>query len=225
MIPGVHHCDRVGHGHGLLLVVGDVHEGLADLVLDPLDLDLHRPAQLEVERAEWLVEQQHLGAVDERPCERDPLLLATGELGGLLASLAAQLHQVQHLPDLRVDLGRLTSPQPERHVLVDVEVREQRVALEHRVDRAPVGLREGDVVPAKRDRPRRGGVEPRDHPQGGGLAAARGSKQGEERAAWDVEVQRVHRGEVAEGLRQLAQPQPVVRRPTAGWRLVLLNHL
>ena len=58
----VHHRDRVGHRHGLLLVVRDVHEGDADLGLDPLELDLHLPAQLEVERAERLVEQQHLRA-------------------------------------------------------------------------------------------------------------------------------------------------------------------
>ena len=39
---GVHHRDRVGHRHGLLLVVGDVDEGEPDLGLDPLELDLHR---------------------------------------------------------------------------------------------------------------------------------------------------------------------------------------
>ena len=59
---GVHHRDGVGHRHGLLLVVGDVDEREADLGLDPLELDLHRAAQLEVERAQRLVEQQHLGA-------------------------------------------------------------------------------------------------------------------------------------------------------------------
>jgi hypothetical protein len=61
----VHHRDRVGHGHGLLLVVGDVDEGQPDLGLDPLELDLHLAAQLEVQRAERLVEQEHLGAVDQ----------------------------------------------------------------------------------------------------------------------------------------------------------------
>ena len=79
----VHHRDGVGHGHGLLLVVGDVHEGDADLGLDPLELDLHLPAQLEVQRAQRLVEQQHAGLVDQGAAERDPLLLAAGELGGL----------------------------------------------------------------------------------------------------------------------------------------------
>ena len=58
----VHHRDGVGHRHGLLLVVRDVHEGDADLGLDPLELDLHLAAQLEVEGAERLVEQQHLRA-------------------------------------------------------------------------------------------------------------------------------------------------------------------
>ena len=56
---------------------------MPDLVLDPLELDLHLPTQLEVEGAERLVEQQHLGLVDQGPGQRDALLLATGELGRL----------------------------------------------------------------------------------------------------------------------------------------------
>jgi hypothetical protein len=45
--------------------VGDVDEGQTHLGLDALELELHLPAQLEVERAERLVEQEHLGAVDD----------------------------------------------------------------------------------------------------------------------------------------------------------------
>ena len=77
----------------------------ADLGLDPLELDLHRPAQLEVERAERLVEQQHLGAVDQRAGQGDPLLLAAGELGRLLARLALELDQLEHLAHLAVDVA------------------------------------------------------------------------------------------------------------------------
>ena len=62
---------------------------MPDLGLDPLELDLHLPAQLEVERAERLVEQQHLGPVDERPGQGDPLLLAAGELRRLACAPAA----------------------------------------------------------------------------------------------------------------------------------------
>ena len=79
-LAAVHHRDRVGHGHGLLLVVRDVHEGDPDVLLDPLELDLQLLAQAQVERAERLVEQQRARAVDQRAGERDALLLAAGEL-------------------------------------------------------------------------------------------------------------------------------------------------
>ena len=75
----------------------DVHERDADLGLDPLELQLHLPAQLEVERAERLVEQQHLRPVDDRPGQRDPLLLAAGELRGLAPGEVAELDQLERL--------------------------------------------------------------------------------------------------------------------------------
>ena len=84
----VEHRDAVAHGQRLLLVVGDEDEGDADLALDRLELDLHLLAELEVERAERLVEQQHPGPVDQRPGERDPLALAARELAGLAVAVA-----------------------------------------------------------------------------------------------------------------------------------------
>ena len=47
----VHHGDAIGHRHRLLLVVGHVDERDPDLLLDPLQLDLHLLAELQVERA------------------------------------------------------------------------------------------------------------------------------------------------------------------------------
>src|SRR5207248_9400067 len=79
----VEHGQPIAHGERLLLVVGYVDEGDADLLLDRLELDLHLLAQLEVERTEWLVQEQDPRAVDERPGQRDPLPLAAGELRGL----------------------------------------------------------------------------------------------------------------------------------------------
>ena len=57
-----HHRDPVAHRERLFLVVGDEDERDADLALDALELDLHRLAQLEVERGERLVEQQRARA-------------------------------------------------------------------------------------------------------------------------------------------------------------------
>jgi hypothetical protein len=45
-----------------------------------LQLELHLLAELEVERAERLVEEQHPRVTDDRARERDALLLPTGEL-------------------------------------------------------------------------------------------------------------------------------------------------
>ena len=78
-----HDRDPVAHAHRLFLVVGDEDERDAELALEQLELDLHLLAQLAVERAERLVEQQHARAVDERPGERDALLLAAGQLARL----------------------------------------------------------------------------------------------------------------------------------------------
>jgi hypothetical protein len=45
--------------------------------MDLGQLDLETLAELEIERAEWLVEQEHSRAVDECAGDRDPLLLSS----------------------------------------------------------------------------------------------------------------------------------------------------
>ena len=44
--------------------------------MQPLELELHALAQLEIERTERLVEQEHVRLVDDRAGERHALLLA-----------------------------------------------------------------------------------------------------------------------------------------------------
>ena len=53
--------------------MGHVDERDPDLVLDPLELQLHLLAELQVERAERLVEEEDARPVDERPRESDAL--------------------------------------------------------------------------------------------------------------------------------------------------------
>ena len=103
-VAGVHDGDAVGHRHRLLLVVRDHDEGDADVALDPLELDLHRLAQLEVERAERLVEQQHLRVHDERAGERDALLHAARELRRLGLLAAGEADELERLGRLAVAL-------------------------------------------------------------------------------------------------------------------------
>ncbi len=71
----VHHHHMIGQRHGLFLVVGHMHEGRADALLDRLQLILHLPPQLEVECPQRLVEQQDGGLDHERPGQRHALPL------------------------------------------------------------------------------------------------------------------------------------------------------
>ena len=85
--------------------MGDVDEGDPDLALDPLQLDLQALAELQVERAERLVEQQHPGQVDQGPGERDALLLAAGELGRAAVRLGGEPDPLELGRDPPVDLA------------------------------------------------------------------------------------------------------------------------
>ena len=90
-----HHGEAVAHHERLFLVVGHVHERDADLALDAHQLELHLLAELEVERAERLVEQEHRGLVHQRAGQRDPLLLAARQLRRAAVVVAGELHEVE----------------------------------------------------------------------------------------------------------------------------------
>ena len=78
--PEVHDADAVGQRERLFLVVRHEHGGDPELALHLADGAAQFLADLGVERAEGLIEQQHLGLVRERARHRDALLLAAGEL-------------------------------------------------------------------------------------------------------------------------------------------------
>ena len=93
----VHDADAVGHREGLVLVVRDEDGRDAELLLDLADRAPQFLADLGVERAERLVEQQHLGPVGERARDRDALLLAARELGRQALVHALERDELQQL--------------------------------------------------------------------------------------------------------------------------------
>ena len=72
--------DPVAERDRLVDVVGDEHDRLAQLALQPQELVLQRAAHDRVDGAERLVHQQHGRVGGERPGDADALLLAAGEL-------------------------------------------------------------------------------------------------------------------------------------------------
>ncbi len=185
---GVHDGQPRRHRHGLFLVVRHHDEGEAELFLQAHHLEARALAQLAVERGQRLVEQQQLGPLHQRPCQRHPLALAARELRGLALRVVLEMHQLQDLGDPRGDLGRLhpVAAQPVAHVRRHIHVREQGVGLEHHVHRPPVGRHVGHVLAVDEQPAFVGRLEARQHAQQGGLAAARAAQQREQLAARDL---------------------------------------
>ena len=221
--------EPVTHRQRLFLVVRDIHEGDPDLThgtLDPLELDLHLLPQLQVERAERLVEEQHLGVVDQGARERDALALATRQLDRLALAEARQLHDLQDFLHSQPPLParHALHPQPVGDILGDSHVREERVVLEDRVDVSRVRRQARHVAPRKFDPPLVGTLEARDQAQRCRLAGAGGPEQGEKLAGGDLEVDAVDGDHVA--VRFADADEPNVRHVHGGGRVsrsVFLN--
>ena len=181
----VHHGDAVAHHQRLMLVVRDEDEGHAEPLLHAQQLDLQLRAQLGIECRERLVEQHHLGFVDQRAGEGDALALAAGQLRrvaiGEGSRSAASPSSHRRGAGARLSVCRAYAARTSIFCR-DRQMRKQGVGLEHGVHRPlvrrdPVHCAAGDHHTA-----RIGRFEPGDHPQQGGFAAAGRSEQGEELA-------------------------------------------
>ena len=160
----------------------DGYECYADFVLQVRQFELHLRPQFGIERGQRLVEQQHLGTHHQAAGEGDALALPARHLVRLAILESTQADQLERLAHPLVTLG---PPDPgDLEAITDVfdhvHVREHRVGLEHHVDRALVGRDSGHVLPIDQDLAFGRQFEPGDHPQQGGLAAARGPQQHEE---------------------------------------------
>ncbi len=190
----MHDGDALGHGHGLFLVVGHHHAGHAHALDDLHQFQLHLRTQFLVQCTHRLVEQQQLGALGQRAGQGHALALAAGQLVRLALGVLGHVHQLEHLGHAGVDLGlgHLVLLQAEGDVLRHGHVREQRVGLEHHVDRPLVGRHVGDVDAIEEDPPFGRAFEAGQHAQQGGLAGTGATQQGEDLALADFQGHIVH---------------------------------
>ena len=220
---GTHHADLIGERQRLGLVVGDQQRGHA---LPGQHLGHRRPGagpQPGVQRAERLVQQDQPRTRRQRPGQRHPLLLASGELvrpaAGVVRVEADELEQLGD-PRFRPRAGpALAARQAEGDVLRHRQVREERPVLGDVAEPAPV-WRHPDAVAADlpvtdEHRAGRGRFEAGDHPQQRRLAASGRPDDRGDAAVGDVEVDPVehrHRavGAVHPAHRQRAH-RPAIR--------------
>jgi hypothetical protein len=210
----VHDPDPIGDRHRLLLVMGDDDEGQTKLLLQLHQLELRLPAQLLVERRERLVEQQDARALHQGARQRHALALAAGKLVRLASGEAFEPHQRQHLFDPGSDLrpGKPLLLETERDIALDREVGKQRVALEHHVDRPPIGRHTHDILPVEQDASGVRRLEARKQTQQRGLAAARGAEQRKKFPREDVERHALDRGDAGEMLAHAVEAHQHPRR-------------
>src|SRR6266545_603192 len=93
----VHHCDVVGDGERLLLVVRHVQRRDPELELDAPDLLAQLDPHLGVERGQRLVEQEQTRLDRESPRKRDALLHSAGQLMRIAIAGVAEADELEQL--------------------------------------------------------------------------------------------------------------------------------
>ena len=200
----------------------------SQLLLQPLQLQLHLLAQLQIQRPQRLVQQQHLRPVHQRSGNGHALALAARHLADPPLFEALQLHGAQRLrhlfPYLR--LGQPLHCQSVGHVVIDIHQREQRVALKHRVDCPLVGRQRGDLLSVDGDVSAVCLLKPRDHPQCGGLTAAGGPQQRQELPLMNLHVYALDHLHVVKALAQARDLDDILSHtrspPLYTWRINIL---
>ena len=185
----VHDHDGVRHGQGFLLVVGDIDEGDVHFALQALEFELHLLAQFQVQRAERFVQQQDPRRIDQAARNGHALLLAARKLVNAAALKPLEADRFEHFEHFgpQLFLRHLFQPQAKRDVLKHIEVREQRVLLEHRVHLPLIRRQRGDVLAVKKDTAGLWCDKPGNHAQSGRFAAARRAQKSDELLVMNVE--------------------------------------
>jgi hypothetical protein len=102
---GIEDDDAVGHHHGLLPVVGDMHGGDAERLLQRFDLVAHLLTNPRVEIGQRFVEQQYLRIDGKSAAERNALPLTAGECRYLALVEPLQPQHREQLGHSPGDLG------------------------------------------------------------------------------------------------------------------------
>ena len=133
-----HDNDPIAHNHCLGLIVGDVNRRQFELFYEVRQLDPHSLTQFRIEVAQRLIEKKDTGVISQSAGEGDPLLLASGEFGGVSCAQTAQAHEFKRLDDFFVDFGaaRALGLNAVSHVLGYRHVRPYGVRLKHHAETA-----------------------------------------------------------------------------------------
>jgi hypothetical protein len=149
-----------------------------------------------------------------------PIKSATSrQLGRSYSSQPFQPHRGQHGFDLAAQLvaGKAGFSQSVGDIVEHVQVRKNRIGLEHHVGRPQVRRHAVHRYSVDGDDAMIGRLEARDHAQQCALAAARWPQQRKEHAAFDRQIDRIDHTRAAERLADLRYRQKAHHAPTIGF--------
>ena len=188
-----HHEDAVGQIGSLVQIVRDEQDRHVHAFPDLQQVALHLRAGLGVKRAEGFVHDEDARFVGQRTRDGHALFHTAGEFVGVRFGELIQAHEVEPLQrrGIRFPGGFAAGLQPEHHVALDREPREQRVTLKHH---PAVGSRPLDLLTVQEDLAAGGLVESGDDADQRRFAAARRADDAQKLPAAHLETQPVEHG-------------------------------
>ena len=141
--PMVHLGDAVRDVEGILAIVRDDDSGGVVLAQDAQYLVTYGGPCFRIEVAERLVHEHQAGTAHERSGDGDTLLLPSAEFVGIAPAKAFQTHRVQFIRSALFAFSGGQAMQPEGHIPINGQMREEGKALENETDTALLGRNEG----------------------------------------------------------------------------------
>ena len=187
------------------LVGRPLAHGGAQVVVQLGPLHPHVTAQRSVEIGQWFVQQEHFGLAHDGAADGDALALAAGKRCRLALQQMFHLQDAGRFAYLGVAdrFGGLGQLQAKADIVVHRHMRIERIGLEHHGDAAVAWLHIVAQLAADPQLAARNVLKPGDHPQQGGLAAARGADKDDEFAMLDLEVDAFDDVDTAKALVQI----------------------
>ena len=187
----IHDGNAVRHGHGLLLVVGNIHVGDAHRVLYLFYHRAHLHTKLCVQVAQRFVHQKHIGLYDKRAGQRHTLLLPAGKPVGHAVCIFLNMHQLHKLVGFGLNgLFRFLSVfQAKGHVVPHCHVGEDGIVLKHHTDVAAGRVYIVDALVIEVEIAPFNAVEACNHSQKRRLSTPRWTKEGEKLTLLDIQRQ------------------------------------
>ena len=190
--PGAHQHQVRCEAHHLVDLVAHVQGGDLELPGETLDEGKDVLLAVLVERGEGLIHQEEARVREHRTRERDPLALAAREGGHAPPEEGLEVHETDHRLRPEQSFAGRGAPVSVENVSLDREVGKETRVLEDEARPAVAGGDERSFVlprrPVEGDPSPRFPLEPRDRPQEGGLAAARGPEDRGDPGEGDIET-------------------------------------